>query len=78
MSGIIIGGLTTGCLYALVGLGLILIFRTSGALNLAQGATAAAGAFLALGLATGLGPHVPIGLAAAAGQAAAPQHKDGG
>lgn len=51
MSGVLIGGTIAGCLYAVVALGLMLIHRTSGALNLAQGATASAGAFAVVALA---------------------------
>lgn len=51
MSGVLIGGAIAGCLYAMVALGLMLIHRTSGALNLAQGATASAGAFVVVALA---------------------------
>jgi branched-chain amino acid transport system permease protein len=68
VSGLIIGGVTAGCLYALVALGLVLVFRTSGVLNLAQGATAAAGTFVAVTLASGSGlpavAAVPAGVAA--------------
>ncbi|HEX6501127.1 MAG TPA: hypothetical protein VF054_19170 [Micromonosporaceae bacterium] len=69
MIGVVVGGVTAGCLYALVALGLILIYRTSGALNLAQGATATAGAFAVFWLHGSLG--VPVGLAVPAGVLAA-------
>lgn len=39
-------GLTTGALYGLAGLGLVLTYRTSGVFNFAHGATAAAAAFV--------------------------------
>jgi branched-subunit amino acid ABC-type transport system permease component len=42
----IIGGLVTGSLYGLSGLGLVLTYRTSGVFNFAHGAIAAAAAFL--------------------------------
>ena len=75
----IIVGLTSGSLYGLAGMGLVLTFKTSGIFNFAHGAMAAAAAFvffdlhfthrmswpLALGLCVfGLGPL--MGLAAAA------------
>lgn len=41
----IVGGLATGSLYALAGLGLVLTFRTSGVFNFGHGAIAAAAAF---------------------------------
>jgi branched-subunit amino acid ABC-type transport system permease component len=42
----LVAGLVTGSLYGLAGLGLVLTYRTSGVLNLAHGAIAAAAAFL--------------------------------
>jgi branched-subunit amino acid ABC-type transport system permease component len=42
----IIGGLVTGSLYGLSGIGLVLTYRTSGVFNFAHGAIAAAAAFL--------------------------------
>lgn len=42
----VIGGLVTGSLYGLSGLGLVLTYRTSGVFNFAHGAIAAAAAFL--------------------------------
>lgn len=71
MSGIIIAGVISGCLYALVALGLVLIFRTTGAVNFAQGDVGGFGAFVAIGLSNGLWAHfstpvgVVVGLAAA-------------
>jgi branched-subunit amino acid ABC-type transport system permease component len=65
MIGVVVGGVTAGCLYALVALGLILIYRTSGALNLAQGATATAGAFAVSWLNTVL--DLPVAVAVPAG-----------
>jgi branched-subunit amino acid ABC-type transport system permease component len=41
----LVAGLVTGSLYGLAGLGLVLTYRTSGVLNLAHGAIAAAAAF---------------------------------
>jgi branched-chain amino acid transport system permease protein len=43
---IIIGGLITGCIYALLAVGYSLVFRVSGVLNLAQGAFVALGALV--------------------------------
>lgn len=71
MSGIIIAGIISGCLYALVALGLVLIFRTTGAVNFAQGDVGGFGTFVAIGLSNGLWAHfstpagVVVGLAAA-------------
>jgi len=42
----LVAGVVTGSLYGLAGLGLVLTYRTSGVLNLAHGAIAAAAAFL--------------------------------
>ena len=47
---IIIGGLITGAIYALLAVGYSLVFSVSGALNLAQGA------FVALGALTRISP----------------------
>lgn len=41
----IVRGLATGCIYALLALGLTLIFQVSGVVNFAQGALAAVGAY---------------------------------
>ena len=46
----IIAGLETGSLYALAALGLVLIFRTSGVINFAQGEMAMFSSFIALTL----------------------------
>lgn len=60
MSGVVIGGIVSGCLYALVALGLVLIFRTSGAVNFAQGDVGSLGMFLALGLTSGQWAHLSV------------------
>lgn len=64
MSGIVIAGIISGCLYALVALGLVLIFRTTGAVNFAQGDVGGLGTFTAIGLSTGLWAHLttPLGV----------------
>jgi branched-chain amino acid transport system permease protein len=45
---ILIGGLGTGCIYALVGLGFTLVYRTMAMVNFAQGQVFMAGTFLGL------------------------------
>lgn len=57
MNAILIGGLISGCLYALVALGLVLIFRTTGAVNFAQGDVGSFGMFVALGISNGTWAH---------------------
>lgn len=47
-SQIIIGGFATGCIYAVVGLGFTLVYRTLRMVNFAQGQVFMAGAFLGL------------------------------
>src|SRR5579875_3618337 len=42
----IVRGLATGCIYALLALGLTLIYQVSGVVNFAQGALAAVGAYV--------------------------------
>src|SRR5438477_12141143 len=44
---VVIGGLLQGCMYGLLGLGFSLVYRVSGAINLAQGAFCILGALLA-------------------------------
>ena len=56
----IIGGLTTGSLYGLAGMGLVLTYRTSGVFNFGHGAIAAAGAFLFYSLHSTHGVPWPI------------------
>lgn len=71
MSGIVIAGVISGCLYALVALGLVLIFRTTGAVNFAQGDVGGFGTFVAIGLSNGLWAHfsTPVGVVAGLGAA---------
>jgi branched-chain amino acid transport system permease protein len=53
----IISGLSIGCLYTLMGLGLVLIYRSTRILNFAHGAMAALGTFFAF---TFLGLNIPF------------------
>ncbi|MBI4276833.1 MAG: branched-chain amino acid ABC transporter permease, partial [Armatimonadetes bacterium] len=63
-----IGGLATGSLYALVALGIVLLYRTSRVLNFAHGDLATVAAFTAFSLITA--HRVPFALAAPIGLAA--------
>ena len=56
-----INGALIGLMYALVALGIVLIYKTSGLANLAQGAIAMTGAYLTWAVASGVG--APIWLA---------------
>ena len=56
-----INGALVGLMYALVAAGIVLVYKTSGLANLAQGAIAMMGAYLTWAVATGLG--VPMALA---------------
>jgi len=49
---IVVGGVATGCIYAVVGLGFTLVYRTLRMVNFAQGHVFMAGTFLGLLLAT--------------------------
>ncbi len=64
-----IGGLATGSLYALVALGIVLLYRSSRILNFAHGDLATFATFIAFTLLTTY--HLPFGLAAAGSLAAA-------
>lgn len=58
---LLIGGLGTGCIYALVGLGFTLVYRGMAMVNFAQGQVFMAGTFLGLFLARDLGlSAVPV------------------
>jgi branched-chain amino acid transport system permease protein len=61
-----INGALTGLMYSLCALGLVLIYKTSGVANLAQGALIMTGGYLAAWLTMGLGlplaAAIPIGL----------------
>lgn len=66
---VLFGGLTTGSIYALVALGLVLIYRATRVLNFAHGEFVVLGAFVAISVAkySGLGllASVVLGVAAA-------------
>ena len=47
---LVIGGLANGCIYGLVALGFVLIYKASEGVNFAQGDMMMLGAFIALGL----------------------------
>ena len=58
---VLVGGLLSGVMYSLVAIGFVLIYKTSGLANLAQGALAMAGAYAAWALSTVVG--LPMWLA---------------
>ncbi len=64
----LVGGLATGSLYALVALGVVLLYRSSRVLNFAHGDIATLGTFVAFTL---IGLKLPFSLAVAGGLAAA-------
>jgi branched-chain amino acid transport system permease protein len=65
---IVVGGVATGCIYAVVGLGFTLVYRTLRMVNFAQGHVFMAGTFLGLILATRYGlPALPLLVAVALG-----------
>lgn len=64
----VVGGLATGSLYALVALGIVLLYRSSRVLNFAHGDVATLATFVAFTL---LGRAVPFAAAVAAGLLAA-------
>lgn len=53
----VVSGLSTGAVYVLAGVGLVVLYRASGVLNLAQGALGALGALLAWQIADSGGPE---------------------
>jgi branched-chain amino acid transport system permease protein len=58
---ILIGGITTGCIYAIVGLGFTLVYRSMRMVNFAQGQIFMAGTFLGLVIANRFElPAVPL------------------
>jgi branched-chain amino acid transport system permease protein len=62
---IIIGGLVQGSVFAVIALGLSLVYRVTGIINLAQGAFCILGALLAYSLEDAFGWPAPLALAAA-------------
>jgi branched-chain amino acid transport system permease protein len=67
----IVSGLAAGCIYALVALGLVIIYKTSGVVNFAHGDLATLSAFLAFAMVHGSGvPLAPAFLVALAAAAA--------
>lgn len=63
----VFSGLTTGSIYALAGLGFVLIYNASGVINFAQGDFLMLGGMVAAAL---LGAHMPYGVAIAGAVAA--------
>ena len=63
---IVIGGLVQGSVFALVALGLALVYRVTGIINLAQGAFCVIAALLYYELSAGFGWSMPLAFAAAA------------
>jgi branched-chain amino acid transport system permease protein len=64
---VVIGGLLQGCMYGLLGLGFSLVYRVTGAINLAQGAFCIAGALIATSVQEALHLSiVPAGIVAVA------------
>ena len=63
---IVIGGLVQGSVFAVIALGLSLVYRVTGIINLAQGGFCILGALLFYSLAEGYGWPVPIAFTAAA------------
>lgn len=60
---LVIGGLANGCIYGLVALGFVLIYKASEGVNFAQGDMMMLGAFVALGLGNSDQLGLPFGLA---------------
>lgn len=63
---VIVGSLAQGCLYALVGAGLVVLFRSTGVINFAQGSFMVLGGFVFFtlnGLGLGLVVALPVTLA---------------
>jgi branched-chain amino acid transport system permease protein len=60
-----VSGLFVGLMYALVSLGIVLIYKTSGLVNLAQGAMAMTGAYVTWSIAAGLGAPMWVAIALA-------------
>ena len=64
---LIVGGLANGCIYGLVALGFVLIYKASEGVNFAQGDMMMLGAFIVLGLGNSDQLGLPFGLAAILG-----------
>lgn len=62
MSALIVAGIVLGAMYALASLGLVLIYRTSGVINLAQGAMGMFGTFVAWQFIIEWGWPKPVGV----------------
>jgi branched-chain amino acid transport system permease protein len=60
-----VSGVFVGLMYALVSLGIVLIYKTSGLVNLAQGAMAMTGGYVTWAIAAGLGAPMWIAIALA-------------
>jgi branched-chain amino acid transport system permease protein len=60
---LIVGGLAQGCLYALVGAGLVVLFRSTGVINFAQGSFMVLGGFTFFTLNGELGLNLYLSLA---------------
>jgi branched-chain amino acid transport system permease protein len=60
-----VSGLFVGLMYALVSLGIVLIYKTSGLVNLAQGAMAMTGGYVTWAIAAGLGAPMWVAIALA-------------
>jgi len=58
---IVASGLTTGCIYALIGVGFVVVFRATGVVSFAQGAFMVLGALL-FGTLSRLGAGLTVGL----------------
>ena len=61
---VVINGLAQGCIYALVALGFVLIYKTTGVINLAQGEMMMAGAYIYYALLTTLRLPFPVAFVA--------------
>jgi branched-chain amino acid transport system permease protein len=61
---VVINGLAQGCIYALVALGFVLIYKTTGVINLAQGEMMMAGAYIYYALLKMPGLPFPVAIVA--------------
>jgi branched-chain amino acid transport system permease protein len=57
-----VAGIATGSIYSLIAIGLVLIFKSSGVINFAQGSMVMVGAFLSYAFVTQLHIHVYVSL----------------